>query len=205
MRMRAMTAAVTAVLAVILVGCGNNSEPEKARATANETAPPDGTPTGQPVSEESAARADAKTPSVVAMGAVQKFSFAGDEEYDPNAGTVTVLSYQQPVSASVTAAEEVGTKGYVWAALEVKVCATEGDITTSSQPWTLAYDDGARIQPISSTYEDFPKPHYVEDAAVSAGDCSRGKIVFPVPGEGRPSKAVYATDSYPALRWSLKK
>lgn len=203
--MRASTAAVTAVLAITLVGCGSGSEPEKTRAAVSEAAQPDGTPTEQQTAEGAAAQADAKTPEIVATGAVQKFSFAGDEEYDPNAGTVTVLSYQQPVTASVTASEEVSAKGYVWAALEVKVCATKGEFTTSSLPWTLAYEDGARIEPSSTTYEDFPKPHYVENAAVSAGDCSRGKIVFPVPGNDRPSKAIYATESYPTLRWSLTK
>ncbi|MEU9924542.1 hypothetical protein AB0H51_25180 [Streptomyces griseoluteus] len=201
MRVRATTAAVTAALAITLVGCSSGGEPEKVQVTVTQTAGSGNTtPTGEPTTEN-----DAKAAGVARMQAVQKFNDPGDDEYDPTAGTVTVLSYQQPVRASVTAAEEIGTKGYVWAALEVKVCSTKGEFVTSSQPWTLAYDDGARVEPSSSTYDDFPKPEYVEDADVSPGDCSRGKIVYPVPGDKWPAKAIYATDSSPALRWSLAK
>lgn len=199
MRARVISIAAIAALGSTLVGCSSGGEPDKIRVTVTETVAPGGeTPTDAPTQQ-----ADDKAPGVVPMRAVQKFDFAGDEEYDPSAGTVTVLSYQQPVHSHVTAAEETGTKGYVWAALEVKVCSTKGEFTTSSQPWTLAYDDGTRVEPSSVTYDDFPQPEYVQDAPVAAGDCSRGKIVFPVPGDKRPAKAIYSTEDSPTLRWSL--
>lgn len=200
MRARNITVLVTIALASTLVGCSSNGEPDQVHVTVTETVTPGAkTATGEPTQQ-----ANDGTPGTSPMRTVQKFSFAGDDETDPMAGSVTVLSYEQPVHASETAAEEVGSKGYVWAALEVKVCATKGEFTTSSTPWTLAYGDGARIEPASVGYDDFPKPAYVEDAAVSAGDCSRGKIVFPVPDSKRPTKAIYSTDDdSPALRWSL--
>jgi hypothetical protein len=197
MRIRIYEVTATALLLTALAGCGGGAEPETIRVTTTKTVTPG---VEAPASDEAKARS-----SVAAMGDVRKFSFEGDDEYDPMAGNVTVLSYEQPVYASVTAAEEVGDKGYVWAALEVKICATKGEFTTSSMPWTLAYDDGTRVEPSSVSYDDFPKPAYVEDASVVAGDCSRGKIVFPVPGKQHPSKAIYSTENSPTLRWSLSK
>ncbi|MEU0965665.1 hypothetical protein ABZ357_09645 [Streptomyces sp. NPDC005917] len=197
--MHARTAACAALLlAASATACSSSGEPETIRVTVTQTAPADakaGTDTtDQP-----------KTATGAKLGTGQKFSFEGDEEYDPMAGNATVLSYQQPVHASVTAAEEFNQPGYVWAALEVKVCGTKGDFTTSSTPWTLSYNDGTRIEPSGTTYEDFPKPEYVQDAPISAGDCSRGKIVYAVPGKQRPAQVLYTTDDSPTLRWSLAK
>ncbi|MGW5759876.1 hypothetical protein [Streptomyces tendae] len=199
MRARAIVVTATAALASVLVGCSSSGEPDEIRVTVTETV----TPGSETATADPTQQADSKSSGTSPMRTVQKFSLEGDDEYDPMAGTVTVLSYQQPVPSHVSAAEEFDAKGFVWAALEVKVCATEGEFTTSSLPWTLSYDDGARIEPSSSTYDDFPKPEYVEDAPVVAGDCSRGKIVFPVPGNKRPAKALYSTDDSPTLRWSL--
>ncbi|MFE2684022.1 hypothetical protein [Streptomyces mirabilis] len=199
MRIRTTPVAVIGVALLAVTACSSNSSGKGSEAKSLTTAT---TPSS---SESPSKQATAKEPAAAAMGKVQTFRDEGDKEYETAAGTVTVLSYQQPVHAAVSADEETGSSGYVWAALEVKVCGTEGEFTTSSQPWTLAYNDGARIEPSSSTYDDFPKPQYVEDAAVAAGDCSRGKIVFPVPGKQRPAKAIYTTQDMPTLRWSLSK
>ncbi|MGW5868988.1 hypothetical protein ACWFRJ_43375 [Streptomyces sp. NPDC055239] len=59
--------------------------------------------------------------------------------------------------------------------------------------------------PSGTTYDDFPKPEYVTDAPISAGDCSHGKIVYSVPGKQHPDQALYTTDDEPTLRWSLAK
>ncbi|MGW4730553.1 hypothetical protein ACWEQC_15525 [Streptomyces shenzhenensis] len=188
---------VALLLAAAATAC-SGGDTETIRVTATKTVTPD--------AKGDADTADQpKTAAAAKMGTTQKFSFEGDEEYDPLAGNAIVLSYQQPVRAAVTVAEEVDEPGYVWAALEVKVCGTKGDFTTSSMPWTLSYDDGTRIEPSSTTYGDFPKPEYVQDAPISAGDCSRGKIVYAVPGNQRPAQVLYTTDSSPTLRWSLAK
>lgn len=191
------TAAVTAVgLLLILTAC--SSSDGSATQPTNS-----GTAAKAPVTRPTTAPPSPLPPAQAKIGTILKFHDPATDEFDETAGSVTVLSYQQPVKSVGSAVEESGAKGYVWAALEVKVCSTLGEFTTSSQPWTLAYTDGARVEPSSTTYDDFPKPEYVEDAAVAPGDCSRGKIVFPVPGDQRPAKAIYATDSRATMRWDL--
>ncbi|MFJ8931980.1 hypothetical protein ACIRLA_35960 [Streptomyces sp. NPDC102364] len=202
------TRATISLLATGLVfgsvtGCSASSDNPKPAVTVTKTAPVDSKANGK--HDADSAGQDKASSTSSSMRSVQKFSFEGDDEYDPMAGNATVLSYQQPVHASVTAAEEVNEPGYVWAALEVKVCGTKGEFTTSSDPWTLAYKDGTRIEPSGTTYDDFPKPEYVTDAPISAGDCSRGKIVYAVPGKQRPAQALYTTNEEPTLRWSLAK
>lgn len=197
MNTRTTTAALAAgLLLAALTACNgsdNDPKPPATSSPATEASPSSPTPTP----------AAASTPA--ALGAAQKFHSDADAETQVAGGTVAVLSYQQPVKSVGSASEEAGTEGYVWAALEVKICGTEGEFTTSSAPWTLAYDDGARIEPTSTTYDDFPKPEYLDDAPISPGDCSRGKIVYPVPGDDRPSKAIYAPADAPTLKWSLPK
>ncbi|MBZ4016261.1 hypothetical protein CCS38_11015 [Streptomyces purpurogeneiscleroticus] len=124
------------------------------------------------------------------------------------AGATTAIAYEQPVArGSVQPEEEFGSEqaGYVWAALEVKVCSTEGqEVYVNNTPWSLAYADGARVEPSSVTYGDFPRPEYpIGDTAVRVGDCVRGKIVFPVPGNQRPERVVYAPPSSDAVEWSV--
>ncbi|MFB8035887.1 hypothetical protein ACFC5Z_23650 [Streptomyces sp. NPDC056004] len=197
MRTRTTVAALIAAgLLVTLTACGSSdrsvTEPANSGTTKKASGP------------QSAAKSPSpQLPTQAKIGTTLKFHDPATDDSDETAGSVTVLSYQQPVKSAASAAEESGAKGYVWAALEVKVCSTLGEFTTSSQPWTLAYADGARIEPSSTTYDDFPKPEYVEDAAVGPGDCSRGKIVFPVPGDQRPARAIYATDYMATMRWDL--
>ncbi|MGV9567692.1 hypothetical protein [Streptomyces sp. NPDC003480] len=56
------------------------------------------------------------------------------------------------------ASEEVGASGYVWAYADLKLCVTKGSYTDDTTRWTLYYSDGSRVDPSSSTYDDFPKP-----------------------------------------------
>lgn len=198
MHTRITAAAIAAGLLVTLTACGSNDGSTKAptnSGTAKET----------PAPQPTAASPSPAAAALAKIGTVRKFNDPATAEYDATAGSVAVLAYEQPVKSVGSAAEESGAKGYVWAALEVKVCSTLGEFTTSSQPWTLAYADGARIEPSSTTYDDFPKPEYVDDAALAPGDCSRGKIVFPVPGNQRPAKAIYAPEQTATMRWDLSK
>ncbi|MFF0737720.1 hypothetical protein ACFYVK_39675 [Streptomyces chartreusis] len=118
----------------------------------------------------------------------------------------TVLNYEQGIKAQATADQEFGTSGYEWAALEIKVCITKGTGGTTRYPWTLAYEDGARIEPSSVTYGDFPKPEYPYEATVKAGDCVRGKTVFAVPGNQRPERVLYTPEALPeSAEWKVPK
>lgn len=130
----------------------------------------------------------------------------GNDE-DTLTGTTTVLSYEQPITSVGSAAEETGEKGYVWGALEVKVCTEKGKLLVTNTDMTLAYKDGARVEASSSTWDDFPKPAFPFEAEVQAGDCVRGKTVFPVPGDQRPDKVMYAPngDTKTLAEWTVPK
>ncbi|MEU5069176.1 hypothetical protein AB0G95_34615 [Streptomyces virginiae] len=112
---------------------------------------------------------------------------------DGSVATATVIGYQQGVKTQQSADKENGTDGYVWAALELKVCSTKGTIHTSRFPWILSYPDGVRIEPSGTTFGDFPKPEYPIEATVKEGDCVRGKTVYAVPSAQRPTKILYTT------------
>ncbi|MFE6942219.1 hypothetical protein [Streptomyces chartreusis] len=119
---------------------------------------------------------------------------------------VTVLGYEQGIKAATSADQEFSTTGYEWAALEIKACVTKGTGGTTRYPWVLAYADGARIEPSSVTYGDFPKPEYPYEATVKAGDCVRGKTVFAVPGDQRPERVLYTPEALPeGAEWKVPK
>ncbi|GAB2833442.1 hypothetical protein [Streptomyces daliensis] len=126
----------------------------------------------------------------------------------PATGTAIALGYEQPVKAGTSAEEATGEDGYVWAALEVKVCLKKGKtIHVSNMPWALGFADGAREDPSGKTYGDFPKPEFpVSDAPVKQGDCVRGKIVYALPEDQRPERAMYAAgaDEGPG-EWTIPK
>ncbi|WP_199826546.1 hypothetical protein [Streptomyces sp. WM4235] len=50
-----------------------------------------------------------------------------------------------------------------------------------------------------------PKPEFpTMPTVVKAGDCVRGKIPFPVPGDQRPTKIVYAPIGHPSpIEWAV--
>ncbi|OEJ36288.1 hypothetical protein BGK72_38670 [Streptomyces agglomeratus] len=127
-----------------------------------------------------------------------------DDEGAEVLGAVTVVGYKQGISSVGSAAEESGTSGYVWAALELKTCSEQGSFWASVTPWTLSYEDGTRIDPSSTTYDDFPKPEYPFETKLTEGKCVRGKVVFPVPGDQRPETVVYAPESIDTPReWAV--
>jgi hypothetical protein len=125
------------------------------------------------------------------------------------AGTTTVIAYTQPVAPDAVQPEETfgsESKGFVWAAVEVKVCLTRGETTVSNSPWSLAYRDGATVDPSSRTYGSFPQPEYpVGDTPVAPGHCVRGKIVFPVPGRQLPDRVLYGavTEGTLPIAWAV--
>ncbi|WMX46984.1 DUF4352 domain-containing protein [Streptomyces roseicoloratus] len=180
------TAIAVGLLLLPLTGCSSDEPKTAASAT---TAP----------------RADASSapsaPKYLAFGQAIEVNIPTDN----SAAKTTVLGYQQGGYTTRTSADqEFNTKGYVWATVEIKVCATKGTVRTSRYPWVLAYADGTRIEPSGVTYGDFPKPEYPYDAKVKAGDCVRGKTVFPVPGNQRPERIVYTTELLPTpAEWAV--
>ncbi|MEU0965683.1 hypothetical protein ABZ357_09735 [Streptomyces sp. NPDC005917] len=108
------------------------------------------------------------------------------------AGTVTVLGYKQGVASVGSASQEAGASRYVWAYADLKLCVTKGSYNDDNTSWTLYYSDGSRVDPSSSTYDDFPKPEFPIQVTVTAGKCARGKLVFPVPGGKRPESVLYS-------------
>ncbi|MEU3086775.1 hypothetical protein ACWCQ0_05200 [Streptomyces massasporeus] len=185
MRTRAITA--TAALLLALTACGGDTEP-RATAKASKPKAQKSTPTAKPSPDE---------PRAFGQG----FTFTGDGM----TMVITVLGYEQDTFHPQTSAdEEFGTTGYTWAAVEIKACLKKGTSGVTRYPWALAYADGARIEPSSVTYGDFPKPEYPYEAKMKAGDCVRGKTVFAVPAKQRPERVLYMPEmlDVPA-EWSV--
>ncbi|MFJ9343743.1 DUF4352 domain-containing protein [Streptomyces sp. NPDC101733] len=109
--------------------------------------------------------------------------------------SVVVLAYTQPVKGPQPP-DPVTQGGDVWATAEVKVCNTGGKTFSVGQfPWSLAYEDGARIKVTGLNGGDLPKPEFPSgDETVKQGDCVRGKIPYPVPSDKRPARVVYAPE-----------
>lgn len=189
MRVRtAIPVSVSTAILLAVTGCDSGTSVQTAPSTppapASSAAP---SPTPSPTPEAPRAFGATITNDSAASGA-----------------TVTVLGYEQGIKAGTTADEEFGTSGYVWAALEIKVCSTKGKVGITRNPWVLAYTDGARVQPSGVTYGDFPKPEYPWEADISAGDCVRGKTVFAVPGKQRPAKVIYTSSALPEpAEWAV--
>ncbi|MER5209408.1 hypothetical protein ABT063_02110 [Streptomyces sp. NPDC002838] len=192
MRTRTALPAVLLAAATATTGCSSDSEP----AASNKTTPAATKTTSAPTPSQS-------TPAAPrAIG--QTLTFTGD---DGVTFDVTVMGYEQDVAKnSVSADEEFDTNGYVWAAVDIRACLKKGKAGVTRYPWALAYADGARIEPSSVTYDDFPRPEYPYEAEMKAGECVRGKTVFPVPGDQRPERILYTADSLPeTAEWAVPK
>lgn len=97
--------------------------------------------------------------------------------------------------------------GEKWAIVEAKVCnkGAEG-FAVSPFVWSLAYTDGARVEPTHISGSELPQPLYPMDAKVNAGDCIRGNITFQVPKEGRPERVLYSPDDVDEpVEWAITK
>lgn len=193
-------AAVVVAVTALLTACGGGDGQSAAKATPTASNTwPGGLSPAPDTGSASPTTADG---GPYALGKTWHW-----DDPDWAVGTTTVISYQQGVAKDATQPEEeFGSEsaGYVWAAVDLKVCNAKGKtITVNNYPWSLAYKDGSRVQPSSTTYGDFPRPEYpYEDTEVPPGDCVRGKIVFPVPGDERPQRIVYAPEGRHA-EWTV--
>lgn len=98
--------------------------------------------------------------------------------------------------------------GQKLALVEVKVC-NEGEepITVAPFTWSLAYEDGSRLEPFHMTGSELPPPVYPMDAKVKGGDCVRGNVLFEVPkGFGRAERVLYSPgDLDEPVEWQIGK
>lgn len=197
-RVRALITA--SAIALLTTAC--TSTPQKPAASAPR-------PSSSTSSAASASPSPSPSPSIgpFALGETWKWD---RPEHDVS-GSSAVLSYQQRVARDATDPEEAfgsESKGYVWSAVELKVCndADSGQVLpTSSAVWKLAYDDGALVDPSSTIFDQFPKPWYPFDAELKAGRCVRGKLVFAVPGGQRPDRVVYGPEGLEPVEWTIPK
>lgn len=188
----AITTAATTAILLSVTGCDSSSSTPGTPATS---AAPTASATASPTTSPSP-----KAPAPRAFG--QPLDTTSTK--DGTAATVTVLGYEHGIKAGTTPDEEFGTTGYVWAAIEIKVCSTRGTVGITRFPWVLAYADGARVEPSNVTYGDFPKPEYPAEADIKAGDCVRGKTVYAVPGKQRPAKILYTSSVLPEpAEWAV--
>lgn len=189
MRTRIAVALTTGLL-LSLTACSNQTDPKPPAPTPTAAAPtPSETPSSEPAPEPPRS-----------LGSAYEWE-ATDGSVS---GTSAVLGYSQGFKSAVSAAEETGTPGYIWAAAELKVCSTKGTFLSTTTPWTLSYDDGARIEPSSSTWDDFPKPEFPFETKLTSGKCVRGKLVYPVPGDSRPATVVYAPEGLDTpVEWTV--
>lgn len=195
--MHARTALPVALLALAgLTGCGSDSADDKASPPTTSSAPAPETSTPEPSPAE---------PEILALGDTWEWEQTSDVG-EAAEGAVTVLSYKHDVKSVVSADEEFSTDGYVWAALELKTCSIQGSFWATTTPWTLSYEDGTRIEPSSTTYDDFPRPEFPFETQLTTGKCVKGHVVYPVPGDQRPATVVYAPDGLDTpTEWTVPK
>ncbi|MFJ3097365.1 hypothetical protein [Streptomyces hydrogenans] len=192
--MRTKIAAIAAGLLLALTACGTVDNPPATSSNKSGAEAATGSPTAttpEPAKTNAPPATLPATPAPFKLGATHAWV---DSEADLS-GTSAALSYKQGIKSVGSAAEETGEPTYVWAALELKVCSTKGVFLATTTPWTLSYADGSRIEPSSSTWDDFPKPEFPIETKLSPGKCVRGKVVYPVPGDSRPETVVYAPES----------
>ncbi|MFD3874411.1 DUF4352 domain-containing protein [Streptomyces sp. NPDC058623] len=183
---RVITASVSTVLVLAaLTACGGADASGAGKGQASPNAAGSGSPAASSAAGASPSPARAK----------KRFAVGEVAEFDDGTSKVSavLLAYTQPV-AGPRPPDPVTQGGDVWATAEVKVCNTGGENFSVSQfPWSLAYEDGTRIKVTGLNGGDMPKPEFPSgDEVVKQGDCVRGKIPYPVPGDKRPARVVYA-------------
>lgn len=202
--MRRATLAVIAITAatVAVASCASTAKPTRAQSApatfSSAASSPTPTPTPSPT---------VRAP--FAVGAAWAWETAAAT--DKISGSTTVGGYQQDVAHDAPSPEKAfgaESHGYVWASLKVKICSdatSAKTVSVSSSSWKLAYDDGSLVEPSNTGYSAFPQPKFpMGDVEMAPGRCVAGAIVFPVPGDKRPARAIYAPPSLtdPA-EWNL--
>lgn len=175
--MRRTTALLAAWLLATLTACGgsNDDKPTVSKATDTPSAATTPTPSPSPTKET------LRLGDTVNVGSGSlKFSAAA-------------LAYKDK---GVTSPPGMLQDGQKLALVEVKVCNKGDDpITVTPFVWSLAYEDGARVEPFHMSGSGLPQPVYPMDAKVGGGggDCVRGNVFFEVTeGSDRAERVLYS-------------
>ncbi|MEJ8670312.1 MULTISPECIES: DUF4352 domain-containing protein [unclassified Streptomyces] len=181
------TIAVCLLLAGLTASCSSNDtdEPTVAKASVTESAGPTPSPTPSPRQE------------TYKLGDIVDISAGGN---DFSAATLTYKNQ------GVTSPPGLLQEGQKFATVQVKVCnRSDEPIEVSPFTWSLAYEDGARVEPTHVSGGGLPQPAYPLDAKVRGGDCVRGYILFEVPEEfGRAERVLYSPgDLDEPVEWTV--
>jgi cytoskeletal protein RodZ len=189
---RLTTAALAVGLLATLTACSN--EPASPTVSKTSSSPEPAAATSTP--------APTPTDTTYKLGETAKVNDA------PNGVvfTATVIAYTQPVKGPQPP-DPATQGGDVWATVEAKICNEAKTVTVSQFPWSLAYADGTVVKVTGSSGGDMPKPEFPMDVPIKAGRCVKGKIPFPVMGNSRPERIVYAPESLSAdpVEWAVPK
>ncbi|WP_405438180.1 hypothetical protein [Streptomyces anulatus] len=191
MRTRTTLAAAGAAFLLALTGCGNDTERVSVTKSDAKPEPSPTAPGPTPEPEPQTTFAIGETADI-------------DDEPNNVSFSATVIAYTQPVKGPQAPTEDLG--GDAWATAEIKVCNVKGETFTVSQfPWSLAYEDGTRVEVSGLNGGDLPKPEFpTNDVSVKPDRCVRGKIPFPVQSDTRPQYIVYAPDALDEpLEWTV--
>lgn len=178
----ALVVATVAVTAAVMSDQTPQRE-QAAVATAVATTPPAAAQTTTAAAPSTAAASP--TPGSRKFG----------EKADGDRSTATAHGYKQPVAKTATPPDQAG---FEWGAADVEVCVkVDGTLVNSS--WLLIYADHTTIEPSSVGYQQFPLPAYPwGEKEVTAGQCVRGWITFPVPAGKRPATVQYNPQGFRA-------
>lgn len=180
MRTTTTAAAVTAAVLIFTLGAcsssGGDDGPTVSKASSSQTSSP--SPTASPSPEQQLEF---------------KIGDTADIEAEDGDLSAAALSFRDSgIRSSIPGLLKDGQK---WALVEAKVCNKGGEVMTVSPfVWTLAYEDGARVEATHLAGTDLPGPLYPMDAKVKAGNCVRGNIIFEVPKDGRAERVLYSPD-----------
>ncbi|MFE0875364.1 hypothetical protein ACFW4X_10850 [Streptomyces smyrnaeus] len=179
-------AALAAIASLALTACSSEDTPEPKSTPSPKTTTPDDKPA-----------VAKKPPRQQKIGHKLKWN-TGDD----TTGTVTVLSYKQPVPGVVPPDEADGMEpGATWARIDVRFCVKSVkagfDVRVTQEPWSLGFPDGSTAEVTGSFGGDFPKPEFPNDGkVVRPGRCARGGIMFPIPEGQRPTFVSYAPKGF---------
>jgi hypothetical protein len=182
----AVALVVAAVAVTALAMRDDAGAPTPAAAGQTTTTAAVAPTTGAPAaSTAAAATTAAQAPGVLKLGAKAE---------GPN-GTSVAHAYKQPVATKAPKPEQ---EGFEWGAADVEVCSKIAGYLNNLS-WTLVYADHTRIEASSVGYQQFPLPEYpTGDTDITAGQCIRGWITYPVPAGKRPVSVHYQPQSFQA-------
>jgi len=172
---RTILPAAILLLAGAAVGCSSDTDDKPTVSKATDT------PT---TSSSSPSPSPSPSPETYKVGDTIDIEASGYQF------AVTVIAFKDKgITTDVPGLLNDGEK---WAQAEVKVCNSGSEsFGVSPAPWSLAYEDGARVDATSISGAELPAPEYPIEARVKSGDCVRGNVPFEVPVDGRAERVLY--------------